>query len=185
MAQTARSAGRETLEFADEMSSYFKEMCESLNVSYDCFMRTSDPRHHEASIALWKAMEASGDLYLDRYEGWYSVRDEAYYGEEELIEGEGGVKLSPQGTPVDWTVEESWFFRLSRYQDKLLELYSNHPDFIRPESRKNEVLRFVEGGFKDLSVSRTSFDWGVPVPGSPGQKRLNSPSFAGKPMPDR
>jgi methionyl-tRNA synthetase len=168
MAQTARAANRETLEFADEMSSYFKQMCETLNISYDCFMRTSDPRHHEASIALWKAMEASGDLYLDRYEGWYSVRDEAYYGEEELVEGEGGIKLSPQGTPVEWTVEESWFFRLSRYQDKLLELYNNQPDFIRPESRKNEVLRFVEGGLKDLSVSRTSFDWGVPVPGSPG-----------------
>jgi methionyl-tRNA synthetase len=168
MAQTARSAGRETLEFADEMSSYFKEMCVKLNISYDNFMRTSDTKHHEASIAIWKAMEANGDLYLDRYEGWYSVRDEAYYGEEELIEGEGGAKLSPQGTPVEWTVEESWFFKLSKYQEPLLALYRDNPDFIRPESRKNEVLRFVEGGLKDLSVSRTSFDWGVPVPGSPG-----------------
>jgi methionyl-tRNA synthetase len=167
MAQTARNAGRETLEFADEMSSYFREMFGKLNISYDNFMRTSDPRHHDASIALWKAMEASGDLYLDRYEGWYSVRDEAYYGEEELTEGEEGVKLSPQGTPVEWTVEESWFFRLSKYQDQLLALYRDNPDFIRPESRRNEVLRFVEGGLKDLSVSRTSFDWGVPVPGSP------------------
>jgi methionyl-tRNA synthetase len=113
-------------------------------------------------------MEANGDLYLDRYEGWYSVRDEAYYGEEELVEGEGGIKLSPQGTPVEWTAEESWFFRLSNYQDKLLALYRDHPDFIRTESRRNEVLRFVEGGLKDLSVSRTSFDWGVTVPGSPG-----------------
>jgi methionyl-tRNA synthetase len=168
MAQTARNAGRETLEFADEMSSYFKEMCVKLNISYDNFMRTSDTKHHEASVAIWKAMEANGDLYLDRYEGWYSVRDEAYYGEEELIEGEGGAKLSPQGTPVEWTVEESWFFRLSKYQEPLLALYRDNPDFIRPESRKNEVLRFVEGGLKDLSVSRTSFDWGVPVPGSPG-----------------
>jgi methionyl-tRNA synthetase len=168
MDQTARAAGRETLEFADEMSSYFRSMCSELNISNDVFMRTSDKRHHEASIALWKAMEASGDLYLDRYEGWYSVRDEAYYGEEELTEGEGGVKLSPQGTPVEWTVEESWFFRLSKYQDALLAHYRDHPEFIRPESRKNEVLRFVEGGLKDLSVSRTSFDWGVPVPGSPG-----------------
>jgi methionyl-tRNA synthetase len=168
MAQTARNAGRETLEFADEMSSYFKEMCAALNISYDVFMRTTDARHHEASIAIWKAMEANGDLYLDRYEGWYSVRDEAFYGEEELIEGEGGTKLSPQGTPVEWTVEESWFFRLSKYQEPLLALYRDNPDFIRPESRRNEVLRFVEGGLKDLSVSRTSFDWGVPVPGSPG-----------------
>jgi methionyl-tRNA synthetase len=168
MAQTARNAGRDTLEFADEMSHYFREMCGKLNISYDNFMRTSDAKHHEASIAIWKAMEASGDLYLDRYEGWYSVRDEAFYGEEELVDGEGGVKLSPQGTPVEWTVEESWFFKLSKYQEPLLALYRDNPDFIRPESRRNEVLRFVEGGLKDLSVSRTSFDWGVPVPGSPG-----------------
>jgi methionyl-tRNA synthetase len=168
MAQTARNAGRETLEFADEMSGYFREMCAKLNVSYDIFMRTTDPRHHEASITLWKAMEANGDLYLDRYEGWYSVRDEAYYGAEELVDGEGGVKLSPQGTPVEWTVEESWFFKLSKYQEPLLALYRDNADFIRPESRRNEVLRFVEGGLKDLSISRTSFDWGVPVPGSPG-----------------
>ncbi len=150
------------------MSSYFKAMCAKLNISHDKFMRTSDPAHHAASVALWKAMEANGDLYLDRYEGWYSVRDEAYYGEEELIEGEGGAKLSPQGTPVEWTKEESWFFRLSHYQERLLELYRSNPDFIRPESRRNEVIRFVEGGLKDLSISRTSFDWGVPVPGSPG-----------------
>ncbi len=168
MAQTARNAGRDTLEFADEMSSYFRQMCAILNISYDNFMRTSDASHHEASIAIWKAMEANGDLYLDRYEGWYSVRDEAFYGEEELVAGEAGVKLSPQGTPVEWTVEESWFFRLSRYQEPLLALYRDNPDFIRPDSRRNEVLRFVEGGLKDLSVSRTSFNWGVPVPGSPG-----------------
>jgi methionyl-tRNA synthetase len=168
MAQTARKAGRETLEFADEMSSYFRDMCAKLNVSHDCFMRTTDAQHHAASIALWKAMEASGDLYLDRYEGWYSVRDEAYYADDEVTGGEGEQKLSPQGTPVEWTAEESWFFRLSKYQDQLLAHYSEHPDFIRPDSRKNEVLRFVEGGLRDLSVSRTSFDWGVPVPGSPG-----------------
>jgi methionyl-tRNA synthetase len=168
MVQTARAAGRDTLEFADEMSSYFKEMCEKLNISYDRFCRTSEPRHHEASIALWKAMEASGDLYLDRYEGWYSVRDEAFYEEKELSDGEGGERLSPQGTPVEWTTEETWFFRLSKYQEPLLRLYNEQPDFIRPESRRNEVLRFVEGGLRDLSVSRTSFDWGVPVPGSPG-----------------
>jgi methionyl-tRNA synthetase len=109
MAQTARNAGRETLEFADEMSSYFKDMCGKLNISHDNFMRTTDAQHHAASIALWKAMEANGDLYLDRYEGWYSVRDEAYYADDEVIGGEGEQKLSPQGTPVEWTVEESWF----------------------------------------------------------------------------
>ncbi|MEN9719047.1 MAG: hypothetical protein RIQ99_1925, partial [Pseudomonadota bacterium] len=120
------------------------------------------------SQELWRRMEASGDLYLDRYEGWYSIRDEAYYDESELTAGEGGEKLSPQGTPVEWTVEESWFFRLSKYADRLLALYRDQPDFIRPESRRNEVTRFVEGGLRDLSVSRTSFDWGVKVPGSDG-----------------
>ena len=168
MVQTARAAGRDTLEFADEMSSYFREMCSELNISYDAFVRTSEPRHYEASVAIWKAMEANGDLYLDRYEGWYSVRDEAFYDGGELTDGEGGEKLSPQGTPVEWTAEETWFFRLSKYQEPLLALYRGNPDFIRPESRRNEVVRFVEGGLKDLSVSRTSFDWGVPVPGSPG-----------------
>jgi methionyl-tRNA synthetase len=167
MVQTARAAGRETLEFADEMSSYFRGMCDTLNISYTNFMRTSDPAHHAASQALWTAMEASDDLYMDRYEGYYSVRDEAFYDEKELISGEGDEKLSPQGTPVEWTVEETWFFRLSKYQDKLLSLYNEHPEFIQPESRRNEVMRFVEGGLRDLSVSRTSFDWGVKVPGSP------------------
>jgi len=167
MVQTARAEGRETLEYADEMSSYFRKMCDDLNISYDAFVRTTEPRHYEASAAIWQAMEAAGDLYLDRYEGWYSVRDEAFYDDSELIDGEGGEKLSPQGTPVEWTKEETWFFRLSKYQDRLLAHYRDNPDFIRPESRRNEVVRFVEGGLRDLSVSRTSFDWGVPVPGSP------------------
>src|SRR5215210_7959792 len=167
MIQTARSQGRDTLEFADEMSQYFRDMCAKLNVSYDEFVRTSEPRHHTASIAIWKEMEAAGDLYLDRYEGWYSVRDEAFYDDSELEAGEGGDKLSPQGTPVEWTAEETWFFRLSNYQQPLLDHYAANPGFIQPDSRRNEVLRFVEGGLKDLSVSRTSFDWGVPVPGSP------------------
>jgi methionyl-tRNA synthetase len=168
MVQTARDAGVETLALADEMSSYFKDMCSVLNIRFDVFMRTSDPRHHAASVALWEAMAAKGDLYLDRYEGWYSVRDEAFYDESELVDGEGGERLSPQGTPVEWTAEETWFFRLSKYQDKLLALYADQPAFLRPDSRRNEVIRFVEGGLRDLSVSRTSFDWGVPVPGSPG-----------------
>ncbi len=168
MVQTARELGRETLEFADEMSSCFRNMCSVLNISYTQFIRTTEPRHHAASIALWQAMEASGDLYLDRYEGWYSVRDEAFYDEKELIAGEGAEKLSPQGTPVEWTAEETWFFKLSKYQSILLKLFEDNPSFIRPESRRNEVMRFVEGGLNDLSISRTSFDWGVPVPGSPG-----------------
>ena len=167
MVKTAREQGVDVQALCDEMSGYFKEMCGTLNISYDRFIRTTEPAHHAASVAIWEAMQARGDLYLDRYEGWYSVRDEAFYEEKELTAGEGAVKLSPQGTPVEWTVEESWFFRLSNYAQPLLDLYAANPDFIRPESRRNEVLKFVEGGLRDLSVSRTSFDWGVKVPGSP------------------
>lgn len=166
MDQTARAVGKATIDLADEMSFYFREMCLKLNISFDHFCRTTEPHHHIASQAVWKLLEASGDLYLDRYEGWYSIRDEAFYDEKELVDGEGGSKLSPQGTPVEWTTEETWFFRLSKYEKQLLELYENQPDFIRPESRRNETIRFVEGGLRDLSVSRTSFDWGVKVPGS-------------------
>lgn len=167
VAQAARARDITPQAFVDELSSYFKEMDDLLNISYDRFIRTSEPAHHRASQAIWVAMAAKGDLYLDRYEGWYSVRDEAYYDESELIAGEDGEKRSPQGTPVEWTVEESWFFRLSAYQDRLLALYRDNPGFIQPESRRNEILRFVEGGLRDLSVSRTSFDWGVKVPGAP------------------
>jgi methionyl-tRNA synthetase len=168
MAQTARDRGLAPRALADEMSSGFKEMDDLLDISYDRFIRTTEPAHHNASQALWAAMAANGDLYQDRYEGWYSVRDEAFYDEKELVDGVGGVRLSPQGTPVEWTREESWFFRLSAYQDRLLDHYERHPDFIRPESRRNEVLSFVRGGLSDLSISRTSFDWGVPVPGADG-----------------
>lgn len=167
MARKAADEGRTPRELADEMSSYFCEMDNLLQISFDRFIRTVEPEHHRASQALWEAMAGAGDLYLDRYEGWYSVRDEAYYDESELIAGEGGAKLSPQGTPVEWTVEESWFFRLSKYQAKLLELLRS-PGFCEPESRRNEMVAFVSGGLKDLSVSRTSFDWGVKVPGAEG-----------------
>ncbi len=165
MARKAEEQGRTPVDLANEMSRYCRDMCDALNVSYDRFIRTSEPGHHRASQAIWQAMEAAGDLYLDRYEGWYSVRDEAYYDESELVEGEGGDKLSPQGTPVEWTIEESWFFRLSKYQDQLLELLKT-PGFLEPASRRNEMVAFVEQGLRDLSVSRTSFDWGVKVPGS-------------------
>ncbi len=168
MVQAAREQRVEVRALANEMSSYFKDMCDTLNISYDRFIRTTDDDHHKASQAIWQSMADAGDLYRDRYEGWYSIRDEAFYDEKELVDGEGGAKLSPQGTPVEWTAEETWFFRLSKYQQPLLDLYAANPDFIRPESRRNEVMRFVEGGLSDLSVSRTSFDWGVAVPGSPG-----------------
>lgn len=166
MAQKARELGVTPAQLSQEMSQHFIDMCDRLNVSYDVFLRTTEPRHHASTQELWRRMEANGDLYLDRYEGWYSVRDEAYYDESELVAGEGGEKLSPQGTPVEWTVEESWFFRLSAYQDKLLALYRDHPEFLQPDSRRNEIMRFVEGGLRDLSVSRTSFDWGIKVPGA-------------------
>ncbi|GAA0730079.1 methionine--tRNA ligase [Sphingomonas japonica] len=167
MVKTARERGVAVRALADEMSRYFSDLVERLNISCDRFIRTVEPAHYRASEAIWQAMADAGDLYLDRYEGWYSVRDEAFYEEKELT-GEGDARLSPQGTPVEWTAEETWFFRLSNYQQPLLDFYAANPDFIRPESRRNEVLRFVEGGLTDLSVSRTSFDWGVPVPGSDG-----------------
>jgi methionyl-tRNA synthetase len=166
MAQKARELGITPRQLADEMSSHFRALFDRLNVSYDRFFRTTEDAHHRASQAIWQAMEANGDLYLDRYEGWYSVRDEAYYDESELVAGEGSEKLSPQGTPVEWTVEESWFFRLSKYQEPLLALYRDNPEFVRPASRMNEVRSFVEGGLRNLSISRTSFDWGVKVPGA-------------------
>jgi methionyl-tRNA synthetase len=168
MAQAARAENVAPAAYATKMSLMFKEMCDRLNISYDRFIRTSEPDHYRASQSIWKAMADAGDLYLDRYEGWYSVRDEAFYDESELTIGEGGEKLSPQGTPVEWTAEESWFFKLSKYQQPLLDHYAANPDFIQPDSRRNEVLRFVEGGLSDLSISRTSFDWGVPAPDAPG-----------------
>jgi methionyl-tRNA synthetase len=165
MARKAAEQGTTARALADEMSSYFREMCTALTISHDRFIRTVEEDHHRASQAIWERMAAAGDLYLDRYEGWYSVRDEAYYDESELVEGEGGAKLSPQGTPVEWTVEESWFFRLSKYQQPLLDLLRSS-GFLEPASRRNEMIAFVEQGLRDLSVSRTSFDWGVKVPGS-------------------
>ena len=166
MAQAARSRGVEPAELAGEMSAKFEAMCDTLDISYDRFIRTSEPDHHRASQAIWQAMADKGDMYLGRYEGWYSVRDEAFYDADE-VSGEGDEKLSPQGTPVEWTVEESWFFRLSEYQQPLLDHIAANPDFIQPSSRRNEVVRFIESGLRDLSVSRTSFDWGIKVPGSP------------------
>ena len=167
MVQTARQNGLEPLAFADTIVPYFKTMMDKLQISIDRFSRTSDPAHYRGVAELWKRMDAAGDIYRSHYTGWYSVRDEAYYDESELVEGEGGVKLSPQGTPVEWTDEDSYFFKLSAYADKLLDYYEKHPEFIQPASRRNEMLGFVRGGLRDLSISRTSFDWGVPVPGDP------------------
>jgi methionyl-tRNA synthetase len=142
-------------------------MDERLNVSFDRFIRTTEEQHHRSSQEIWRRMADNGDVYLDSYSGWYSVRDEAYYAEEETTLGEDNVRRGPQGTPVEWVEEKSYFFRLSAYQDRLLDLYAEQPDFIGPESRRNEVVSFVRGGLRDLSVSRTTFDWGVKVPGDP------------------
>jgi len=143
----------------------FKDMDKRLNISFDRFIRTSEPAHHKSSQAIWQRMAANGDIYPDTYSGWYSVRDEAYYAEDETVVGDDKVRRGPQGSPVEWVEEKSYFFKLSAYQDKLLALYENQPDFIGPDSRKNEVVSFVKGGLKDLSISRTTFDWGVKVPG--------------------
>ena len=140
-------------------------MNDALGISYDRFIRTTDPDHYEASQAIWKRMEENGDIYLDKYAGWYSVRDEAYYAEDETEERDGQRYAIATGTEVEWTEEESYFFRLSKYADKLLELYATQ-GYIYPESRRNELTSFVKGGLNDLSISRTTFDWGVPVPGN-------------------
>ena len=145
----------------------FKAMVERLDCSNDQFIRTTEERHHRASIAIWQQMEAAGDIYLGKYSGWYSVRDEAYYDEDETRLNDAGERVGPQGTPVEWVEEESYFFKLSAYQQKLLDLYARHPDFVLPRERLNEVLAFVKGGLQDLSISRTTFDWGVKVPGNP------------------
>lgn len=166
--QTAQKQDRTAAEFVDEMAPKFEAMVKVLNCSNDDFIRTSEPRHYEAVQTIWKKMEAAGDIYLDKYTGWYSVRDEAFYGEDELEDRDGGKFAIKTGTPVEWVEEESYFFKLSAYQDKLLKLYDEHPEFIGPSERRNEVVNFVKGGLKDLSVSRTTFDWGIPVPGAPG-----------------
>ncbi|MGY8704942.1 methionine--tRNA ligase [Bradyrhizobium sp. 18BD] len=165
MVQTAQNEGLTPAALAARNAGRFKEMDERLNVSFDRFIRTTEEQHHRSTQEIWRRMEANGDIYADTYSGWYSVRDEAYYAEDETRLNDDGVRLGPQGTPVEWVEEKSYFFRLSAYQDKLLKLYSDKPDFIGPDSRKNEVVSFVRSGLRDLSISRTTFDWGVKVPG--------------------
>src|ERR1700694_2769097 len=164
MAQTAELEKLPTLEVATRNALRFKEMDERLNVSFDRFIRTTEEQHHRSSQAIWQRMADNGDIYLDSYAGWYSVRDEAYYAEDETVLGEDNLRRGPQGTPVERVEEKSYFFKLSAYQDKLLTLYESQPDFIGPDSRKNEVVSFVKSGLRDLSISRTTFDWGVRVP---------------------
>ena len=167
MQQTARAEGIEPAELAERNSSEFRAMARLLNASNDDFIRTTEDRHHEACREIWNRMADNGDIYKDSYAGWYSVRDEAYYQEGETELREDGVRYGPQGTPVEWVQEESYFFRLSSYQDRLLKHYEENPDFIGPAERRNEVISFVKSGLKDLSISRTTFDWGIKVPNDP------------------
>jgi methionyl-tRNA synthetase len=167
MLQTAAREGLTPRELVERNVPRFQAMVKKLNCSNDDYIRTTEARHYRSSEAIWSRMQAAGDIYLDNYAGWYSVRDEAYYDESETRLDEKGQRVGPQGTPVEWVEEESYFFRLSNYADKLLELYARHPDFVLPKERMNEVASFVRGGLQDLSISRTTFDWGVPVPGNP------------------
>ena len=167
MLQTAAREGIPARALADRNAAVFRDMGRALNASNDDFIRTTEDRHHATCQQIWSRMEANGDIYLSSYSGWYSVRDEAYFAENETQVGGDGVRRAPTGAPVEWVEEESYFFRLSAYQDRLLALYESQPDFIRPEERRNEIVSFVRSGLKDLSVSRTTFDWGIPVPGNP------------------
>jgi methionyl-tRNA synthetase len=165
--QTADKSGTTPKQLVDEMAARFQAMADRLNCSYDRFIRTTDADHLRSTHELWRRMQERGDIYLSKYAGWYSVRDEAYYDEDELTKQPDGTWHAPTGTPVEWIEEESYFFRLSAYQDRLLAYYAENPDFIGPETRRNEIVSFVRSGLKDLSISRTTFSWGLPVPGDP------------------
>lgn len=168
MVETAAAEGVPTAELARRNSDVFQRLQQKLNISFDRFIRTTDADHLEASKAIWQRIADAGDIYLDTYSGWYSVRDERFFTESETRLSDDGTRIATEtGAPVTWTEEPTYFFRLSAYADKLLAHYDAHPDFIAPEVRRNEVVSFVSGGLRDLSISRTSFDWGVPVPDHP------------------
>ena len=167
MYQTARLQNKTAIELADSLTPAFRVMGQELDCLPDDFIRTSEARHHASVQELWRLIESKGDIYKDSYAGWYSVRDEAFYTEAELTTNDAGEKRAPTGTPVEWVEEESYFFRLSAYQEPLLDLIERNPSFIQPEARRNEIIQFVKGGLRDLSISRTSFDWGIPVPNDP------------------
>jgi methionyl-tRNA synthetase len=168
MKQTAAKEGVPVRELADRNSARFREMAATLGLSNDDFIRTTEERHYRSCQEIWRRMVANGDIYKKAYAGWYSVRDEAFYGEDETTVREDGVRVGGQGTPVEWTEEETFFFRLSKYEAPLLAHYEANPDFILPPERRNEIVSFVKGGLQDLSVSRTTLDWGIPVPDEPG-----------------
>jgi methionyl-tRNA synthetase len=165
--RAAQDAGVAPQDFVDRVSADFRDMADRMGVSYDAFIRTTDPAHKAGVQALWRRLRESGDIFLDHYEGWYAVRDEAFYGEDELVTRADGIRVAPSGAPVAWVREPSYFFRLSAWGDRLLALYDAHPEFIAPGSARNEVASFVRGGLRDLSISRTSFRWGIEVPDDP------------------
>jgi len=150
--------------FCDEISQTFRDLSKTLNLSNTDFIRTTEERHKKTVQYLWTELEKNDDIYLSKYSGWYSVSDEAYYSEDEIIDKDGKKIAEASGSLVEWIEEESYFFRLSKFQDKLLEYYEKNTDFISPKSRKNEVTSFVKGGLKDLSISRKAFSWGIKVP---------------------
>jgi methionyl-tRNA synthetase len=166
MLQTAAKENITPRQLVERNVPRFQAMVKKFNCSNDDFIRTTEARHYRSSEAIWERMEAAGDIYLDKYSGWYSVRDEAYYDESETRLDDKGQRLGPHGTPVEWVEEESYFFRLSKYAPRLLDLYQRVPDFVLPKERLNEVTSFVRGGLQDLSLSRTTFDWGIKVPGN-------------------
>jgi methionyl-tRNA synthetase len=153
--------------FVDRVAAEFEAMGDMLNARADDIVRTTEPRHIRASQSIWERMAGNGDVYLSKYAGWYSVRDEAYFDEGELTNGPDGKKLAPTGAPVEWVEEESYFFKLSAYADKLLAHYEANPEFVTPETYRNEIVAFVKRGLSDLSISRATLKWGVPVPGDP------------------
>ncbi|HJS32133.1 MAG TPA: methionine--tRNA ligase [Alphaproteobacteria bacterium] len=166
--KAAQAAGEAPKPFTDRFSQNFRALAQALNVSNDDFIRTTEARHIEASQAIWRALEKNGDIYLGKYAGWYAVRDEAFYGEDELVTGPDGKKRAPSGAEVEWVEEPSYFFKLAAWQNRLLKFYEENPDFVGPATRFNEVKSFVRQGLDDLSISRTTFKWGVPVPDAPG-----------------
>ncbi len=167
VAKSALAAGMDPQAFTDKVSQNFRDLLKALNVSNDDFVRTTEPRHKKACQALWNELLKRGEIYLGKYAGWYAVRDEAFYGEDELTDGPGGKKIAPSGAECDWVEDPSYFFKLSAWGDRLLEFYDKNPDFILPESRRNEVISFVKSGMRDLSISRTALSWGVAVPNEP------------------
>ncbi len=167
--QTAAREGLTPRQLLDRNVPLFEAMVKLLECSNNDFIHTTEARHHRSSEEIWRRMEQNGDIYLSKYAGWYSVRDEAYYAQDETALNEHKERIATRtGTPVEWVEEESYFFRLSAYQDKLLKLYADDPNYILPKERLNEVASFARGGLQDLSISRTTFDWGVRVPGSNG-----------------